>query len=149
MLPQHPTNNRQGTAWARLENFSEDLVEETPGRELYIIAGGFGSLNPELEFNNPLRVAGINVPEETWKVIAILEPGQDLSDINSTQVIAVSIPNSGLVNIPDAPDVNFWPTHITTVREIELNTGLDLLSNLPDEIEEIIETTPYSGRTSI
>jgi endonuclease G len=47
MLPQDPTNNRQGTAWARLENFCEDLVEETPGRELYIIAGGFGSLNPE------------------------------------------------------------------------------------------------------
>ena len=65
------------------------------------------------------------------------------------QVIAVSIPNSGLVNIPDAPDVNFWPTHINTVRDLELNTGLDLLSNLPDEIEEIVETTPYSGRTSI
>jgi len=149
MLPPDPTNNRQGTAWARLENFCEDLVEETPSRELYIIAGGFGSLNPELEFNNPLRLAGINVPEETWKVIAILELGQNLSDITSKQVIAVSIPNSGLVNIPDAPDVNFWPTHITTVREIELNTGLDLLSNLPEEIEEIIETTPYSGRTSI
>ena len=65
------------------------------------------------------------------------------------QVIAGSIPKSGLVNIPDAPDVNFWPTHITTIREIELNTGLDLLSNLADEIEEIVETTPYSGRTSI
>jgi hypothetical protein len=65
------------------------------------------------------------------------------------QVIAVSIPNSGLVNIPDAPDVNFLLTHITALREIEPNTGLDLLSNLPDEMEEIVETTLYSGRSSI
>jgi hypothetical protein len=65
------------------------------------------------------------------------------------QVIAVSIPNSGLVNIPDAPEVNFWLTHITAVRAIELNTGIDFLSNLPDEMEEIVETTLYSGRSSI
>jgi hypothetical protein len=76
-----------------------------------------------------------------------LEPAHSAKKLR--QVIAVRDTNSGLVNIPDAPDVNFWLTHIATVREIELNTGLDLLSNLPDEIEEIVETTLYSGRISI
>jgi endonuclease G len=148
LLPQTEENNRAGYPWRRLEEFSKKLVDKR-NRELYTFAGGAGSANYAFP-SNPLSLRGINIPEETWKVIVILEPGQGLADITAdTPVIAVVTPNDNNPQPPDAPDVTQWPTWIKSVDYIEDLTGLDLLANLPDPIENAIEANPYSGPTRI
>ncbi len=57
------------------------------------------------------------------------------------------MPN-GIANPPDIIPPR-WQDQITTVREVEELTGLDLLSNLPDEIENVIENRIYSGPTNV
>jgi hypothetical protein len=67
-------------------------------------------------------------------------------DIN-TQIIAVNIPNEEPVSIPDDPDTpdpTQWYTWITNIDEIETLTGLDLLSNLSDELENQIPQITYN-----
>ncbi|NES95090.1 MAG: DNA/RNA non-specific endonuclease, partial [Desertifilum sp. SIO1I2] len=119
------------------------------GWELYIIAGGAGSSG---SFDG-IDVDDINVPREVWKVIVVLAPGQTIDDVTvNTPVIAVSIPNEtfrGVPIPPDAPDPTKWSTWITTVDNIENSTGLNLLSNLPDEIEQAIERDTYSGPITV
>ena len=139
IIPQHRSNNIQGSAWLKLEEFGQALARQ--GKELYIIAGGSGGLGSAGE--------GINIPEETWKVIVILEPGQGIQDITvNTPVIAVSTPNFRIDRHPSDPSlpIGEWTSWITTVDEIENETGLDLLSNIPDEIQKILEERPYFGR---
>ena len=129
VLPQHQGNNRQGSAWANLENDMQDLVTEN-NRELYMTAGGFDYSprvpkgHPELrEIHNKIstntegRVVldsngtltpnpkTIRVPNYTWKIVVALEPGQGLSDVTvDTEVIAVITPNRrSLVN----PDLDY------------------------------------------
>lgn len=153
LLPQHPDNNRRGTAWERLEAFSRSLVEDA-NKELYIIAGGADestNYSPgEAYPGNPLNFERINIPESTWKVIVVLEPGQSLADISiATPIIGVVTPNNSNPQVPDAPDVTQWSTWIRSVDYIEEITGLDLLSNLPDEVEQVIEREEYSGSTTV
>jgi endonuclease G len=122
---------------------------------LYNIAGGYGSLNGELPFDHPFNnflnnQKYINVPELMWKVIVPLKPGQGIADVTAnTPVIAVTLPN-----FPPYPGTNtriqwFDMENITTVDRIEELTGLDLLSNLPDEIENILESRSYIGPVTV
>ncbi|MEG5083007.1 DNA/RNA non-specific endonuclease, partial [Microcoleus sp. AT8-B4] len=146
LLPQERSSNRTG-AWRQLERFSRQVAQRR-GWELYNIAGGYDSINDALPPENPLNLENINVPEYTWKVIMFVEPGQGIADITvNTPVIAVTMPN-GIANPPDIIPPR-WQDQITTVREVEELTGLDLLSNLPDEIENVIENRIYSGPTNV
>jgi DNA/RNA endonuclease G (NUC1) len=148
LLPQEPDSNQNG-AWRQLEVFSKGIVDQR-GWELYNIAGGYESYNDELPPDHPLNIQNINVPELMWKVIVPLRPGQGIADVTAnTPVIAVMLPNFA-TNPPDTMRTPWYdPTNITTVDRIEELTGLDILSNLPDEIENILERRFYDGPVTV
>ncbi len=75
-----------------------------------------------------------------WKVAVILPAGSgDLSRVtSSTRVIAVNTPNINSISTD-------WKNYIVTVRDIETATGYNLLSNLPQSVQDAIEVKKDSG----
>lgn len=133
MVPQAPNNNRY--VWANLESYCRSML--SGGYEIYIISGGYGiggdGSNGYAEY---IANGNVEVPSNTWKVIMILPDGTD--DVNrvttSTRVIAVDIPNSQSVT-------SDWTQYRTTVDDIEAMTGYDFFDLVPDNIEDVIEST--------
>lgn len=129
ITPQSSDNN-QGP-WEKLESYSRELAKE--GKDLYIIAGSDGSKG---------RIGdGVNVPETFWKVIVVLpKEGMGVNGVNqNTDVIAVEMPNVNGIRYDD------WRKYLTTVSSIEKNTGYDLLSCLPDDIENAVSQKKYQS----
>lgn len=126
MIPQAPHNN-QGP-WATLEIYCRELVKQ--GKELYIYCGGYGS-------QGFLDSGRVNIPERTWKVILVLDAGEnDLQRVTtSTRTIAVDMPNDN-ASISKKDD---WKTFRTSIDSIELKTKFDFFRDLPDTIEKEIE----------
>lgn len=124
MMPQTPDNNRN--TWGNLEDYSRYLVSQ--GKELYIVAGPFGSQG------EPLK-GKVTVPKSTWKIVVVLDnPGAGLNGITAnTRVIAVNIPNEQEIN-------NDWRAYKVSVDELEKLTGYDFLSNVSPNIQEVIES---------
>jgi endonuclease G, mitochondrial len=127
MIPQLAANN-QGP-WEDLESYSRTLAGQ--GNELYIYSGSYGTIGT-------LAAGNVTIPRFTWKVIVVMPNGEnDLSRVNkSTRVIAIVIPNfvgTGL-NINDV-----WRKYRTSVDAIENTTGLNLLSNVGMNTQNIIE----------
>ncbi|TPE43600.1 DNA/RNA non-specific endonuclease [Pontibacter mangrovi] len=139
MIPQAPNNNRN--TWANLEDYTRDLIDD--GMEAYVIMGsyGIGGVGSNGAVNT-IDNGRVTVPKNIWKVIVVLPEGDN--DINristSTRVIAVNTPN---VNSIDSD----WGTYRTSVDAIEQATGYDLLSALPDEIENSLESKVDTGPT--
>lgn len=145
MVPQSPDNNR--VIWMHFENYERKLVEQ--GNELYIIAGpsGKGGTSGKGTFEEiPITlkngdVLKMQVPAYTWKVlIAIPEGEDDLNRISEdTMVIAINVPNKmGMGKTGD------WEQFITSIDEIENQTGYDFFELIPDTIEDILEKKVYS-----
>ncbi|MBD2256994.1 DNA/RNA non-specific endonuclease [Pseudanabaena sp. FACHB-2040] len=126
IVPQAPEHNRG--IWRALEEYERDLVYQYD-RELYIIAGSYGTKETIGQRQK------ITVPSRLWKVIVVLDrPGSGLAGISeATQIIAVDIPNQ---NISDED----WRRYQTSIDSIELATGLDLLSNVPEAVQAAIES---------
>jgi len=124
MIPQEGDLNRG--PWEKLESYCRDLVRA--GKELYIVAGVTGQKG---------TIAGgrVSVPERNWKVVVILDtPGQGLAGVTaSTRVIAVEMPNQRGIKDTD------WPQYQVTVDQIEQATGYDLLSEVPVNVQKVIE----------
>ena len=153
MIPQAPDCNR--VLWKDLESYERRLAES--GRELYIAAGphgvggqsGTGEWSEiELISKNSKKADGsprkIEVPAYCWKVVLVLDQGSgDLSRVTKdTPVIAVYMPNrQGIAKI-DGKSVG-WDAYLTTVDDIEAKTGYDFFANLPDDIEETIESKKF------
>ena len=158
VLPQHQKLNFP--VWEGLEAFSRDLVEDR-NRELYILAGGYGTKSGKESVKGYNSAEEINVPDNFWKVVTVFdEPGQGIADITEdTKVIAVVSPNdepplTGGTN----PKYKRWyegGMEIISVRELEnrLNADssnqargitYDFLSNVPKEIQDAIETQPFT-----
>lgn len=133
MQPQTPDLNRQ--VWKRLETYSRTLVDQ--GNELYIIAGCYGGTKTIGKANK------VTVPDRCWKVVVVLkrQSGDDLSRVDeNTRVIAVDMPNTkGISHDP-------WQKYIVTVRDVEEKTGYDLLSEVPKQIQDVIEVKRDPGR---
>ncbi|MGV3504079.1 MAG: DNA/RNA non-specific endonuclease [Adhaeribacter sp.] len=131
MIPQAPQNN-QGP-WANLENYARTLL---PAYEIYLIMGSYGSGGTGANggITHTLDNGRVTVPSRIWKVLVILPVGDnDESRINaSTRIIAVDTPNSNAIN----PD---WASYRTSIDAIEAASGLDLLSNLPQEVQAQVE----------
>ena len=125
MIPQTPDLNRG--PWQKLESYSRQLVSE--GKELYIIAGVTGQ-------KGTLAEGKISIPARNWKVVVVLEkPGLGLAGVTAnTRVIAVDMPNEEGIKERD------WTEYRTTVKQIEKATGYNLLSNVPDKVQQIIES---------
>jgi len=137
MVPQAPFNNQR--TWEHLESFCRAQVQS--GNEAYVIMGSYGTGGTGTNgYAATIDQGRINVPAHIWKVVVIIPNGNnDLKRINNqTTVIAVDTPNDNSIN----PD---WQQYICTVRDIEKNTGYNLLSKLPVQVQNLIETTRYSG----
>ena len=146
MFPQAPDNN-QGP-WEKLEDYCRVLVNQ--GNELYVVAGGAGDGGTGSS-GAALTIAGgkIAVPQTTWKVVLVLPNGDnDVTRVgNSTRAFAVIMPNAqGIRNNP-------WEVYAATVDQVEALTGYDFFSNVPPEIQSIIEArlgaAPTAARVSI
>jgi endonuclease G len=129
MIPQAPENNRE--VWRELEEYSRELVNA--GQELYIIAGGVGS-------KGTLK-GKVTVPQQTWKVIAVLErSGKGISGVTTnTRLIAVMMPNSN-----EVANTN-WTDYLVSVDEVEKVTGYDFFSNVSKSIQAAIEKRVDGG----
>ncbi|RFZ92427.1 DNA/RNA non-specific endonuclease [Mucilaginibacter conchicola] len=133
MIPQAPQNNQQ--TWANMENYLRDQVKA--GNEVYVIMGsygmgGTGSKGAVNKINNDK----VTVPSNVWKVAVIIPNGNsDISRVtSSTRVIAVNTPNINTTN-------SDWKQYRVTVRSIEAATGYNLLSALPQSVQDAVETT--------
>lgn len=143
MIPQAPNLNR--ISWLGLEDYGRKLITE--GKEMYIIAGGYGlggvASNTSSLANN-INNGAIDVPSHTWKIIVVLPVGKD--DINritaNTRVIAVAMPNRFDVN-----DLS-WGAYRVSVDELEQKTGFDFLSEVPIGIQAAIESQVDTGPTN-
>lgn len=132
IVPQTPDNNRG--PWQQLESYSRELV--STGKELYVLAGGYGSqrsIGP-----GAIKIA---VPAHTWKVIVVLDqPGQGVAGVTpNTRVIAVDIPNVAGIKETD------WRTFRVSVDQLESKTGYDFLDMVADTVQQVIERRVDQG----
>lgn len=127
MIPQAPDNN-QGV-WAVFETYCRTLASE--GNELLITSGpgGFGG--------SRLPSGAAAIPGYTWKIVVVVPLGAGLAvdriDTN-TRVIAIKIPN--IAGVRSDP----WQNYITTVAQIEADTGFSFFSNLPTALATVLKT---------
>lgn len=138
IIPQAPGHN-QGP-WNQMEQYCRKLVSE--GNELYIIMGNYGQGGTgSAGYKEKLASGKITVPKSIWKVVVVLPKGvDDLQRIQKdTRVIAVDI-----VNRHDVSGLH-WADFRVSVDAIELATGLDLLSALPKNIQDILEAKADKG----
>lgn len=132
ILPQ--THDLNAGPWLSLETFCEVLCKKK-NHELYIIAGGIYDKNPE--YLNGKGKGRVAIPKSTWKIVVVLERGQGLENITKdTRVIAVNMPNAQGKEFKKSG----WRKYLTTVDELERLTGYDFLSNVPPDIQAVIES---------
>jgi endonuclease G, mitochondrial len=126
MMPQAANNN--SGPWEKLEKYCRALVKQ--GKELYIYAGGYGS-------QGTIDHGHVNVPSRTWKVIMVLDEGDnDLKRVTtSTRLIAIDMPN----NNDQISRTDDWQSYRICVDSIEARTGWNFFSNVPDSIQSFIE----------
>jgi len=133
MIPQAPQNNQQ--TWAKMENYLRAIALE--GNEVYVIMGSYGSGGIGSKGAATTIANGkVTVPSNVWKIAVIIPSGDsDISRVTATtRVIAVNTPNVNTTN-------EDWKTYRVSVRDIEKATGYNLLSVLPQNIQDAIETT--------
>lgn len=122
IIPQSPANNRE--VWRELEEYCRDLVKK--GKELYIVAGGEGK-------EKEIGKGKVTVPLYTWKAVLVLD-APNRSPTQTSQTIAVRIPNS------DRVEKTNWQNYRVSIDEIEKNTGYNLFSKIPKNIQDRIES---------
>ncbi|MBO4404714.1 MAG: DNA/RNA non-specific endonuclease, partial [Treponema sp.] len=92
----------------------------------------------------------IRIPDSTWRVEIVFD-STSKNDINriteGTTLVAINVPNTSTC-YSDARSEGYsektsWQHYITTVDEIEELTGLDFFANLPDEVEDVLESRRY------
>lgn len=116
MAPQLAGLNRGG--WKGLED--RVRIWANLSGELDIVAGPiWDNANSEKKIGN-----GVYVPNKFYKVIL---------DAKSQKALAFIFPHEKI-------STSDLATYITTVDEVELQTGLDFFSELPDDIENNVES---------
>ena len=137
IIPQAPNNNQH--TWEHLESYCRDQVKK--GNEVYVIMGNYGTGGTGSRgYAKAIGHGRINVPAHIWKVVVIIQDGNnDLSRINNnTRVIAIDTPNDNSLS----PN---WENYLTTISAIERATGVDLLSALPDNVENALASKRFAG----
>ena len=129
-VPQSQRNNNR--TWNNMEIALRNIV--AGGNELYILSGGSGSIGTIPQTCTPPGRC-INIPAQVWKVVIVLPSGvNDVSRVNaSTRAIAVITPNNQSV-------LDDWTQYRVSVDEVEELTGFDFFSNVPLEIQNVIES---------
>ena len=67
-----------------------------------------------------------------WNIVILDKPNQKITE--NTQIIAVRMLNSNSLT-----KTNNWRDYRVSVDEIEQNTGLDFLTNIPKNIQDKLE----------
>ncbi|HVW97038.1 MAG TPA: DNA/RNA non-specific endonuclease [Mucilaginibacter sp.] len=137
IIPQAPNNNEH--TWEHLESYCRNKVKQ--GNEVYIIMGVYGSGGVGKKgYAKTIDKGRITVPAHIWKVAVIIPDGDDdLARIdNDAQIIAVDTPNDNSIS-------NNWMNYVCRVKDIENATGYDLLSALPQPVQEILEQRKFAG----
>lgn len=140
IVPQAPRHNRE--VWKYLEEYERQLMSS--GNEVYIIAGTSGTGGTgQTGYATSLANGKLTVPATLWKLIIVVPAGaNDTFQITAnTRIIAVNIPNNQ--SAADKP----WPAYLTSVDALEALTGYDFLSNVPVEIQRIIEMRIDGGNS--
>ncbi len=123
MTPQTGDLNRG--PWQKLEGYLRTLV--TRGNDVYIYAGVYGE-------NGKVKNE-ISIPTNSWKIAVVVPGGAPLSSVNeNTRVIAADMPNVKGIKNAD------WQIYRTSVRQIEQKTGYNFLTNLPQNVQDVLET---------
>lgn len=125
--------------WAILEDSLGNLAR-FHDKEVYVIDGVAGSIGT-------VKGEGkITIPASEWKVALVLPRDHGLSDVHSwsdiDDVIAVLMPN-------DPSIASDWKLYKTTVDEIQRASGYDLLSALPDNIEQSVEGSAFAAAKNL
>jgi DNA/RNA endonuclease G (NUC1) len=137
MVPQASGNN-QGP-WASMEGYIRTQLSGSQN-ELYIVSGGtgVGGNSTTGHWDNIIDTAGnsVTVPQFTWKVVMVL-PNADGDDVarvdTSTRTFAVIMPNNDNIRPDD------WKMYLATVDQVEALTGYNFFSNVPENIQNVIE----------
>ncbi len=123
MTPQTLDLNRG--PWQKLEGYLRTLV--TRGSDVYIYSGVYGEKGKIKK--------KVSIPTNSWKIAVAVPAGSPISAINeNTRVIAVDMPNVKGIKNAD------WQIYRTSVRQIEQNTGYNFFSNLPQNLQDALET---------
>jgi endonuclease G len=136
MLPQTQTLN--GGVWESLESYCRTLG--SAGDKLYIYSGPYFEGGTGVNGYMTATPNGkVTVPAKCWKVIMVLPAGSTglVSEVTtSTRCIAV------IMNNDQGPFNSDWKSYRVSVDSIEALTGLDFFSNVPANIQSVIEATP-------
>ena len=143
----------------KINNVPENQIPEDSVTDHVLLAKSLGG-NDSFVRPNP---KGILVPAFTWKIAAILEPGQGISDIDdSTQIHAIITPNRkqpgsiaiNNIRLPASQtypngfpfgqpltlaNYNNWEQWCVSVDYLEELTDNNFFSHLPEAIQNIIE----------
>ena len=128
MVPQAANNNRG--PWEKFETYCRSLASS--GKELFIVSGGV------IAAPSQTIGSGVAVPAETFKVVVVLDaPGDGPADVTkSTRVIGVVMPNDdSQISMSDD-----WKPFRVSVRSIESLTSLNFLSDVPQDVQDVVET---------
>lgn len=136
IVPQAADNN-QGP-WEAFETYCRTLADA--GSELLIIAGP-GGFTP----GNLLPSGKAAIPGFVWKIVVVVPAGND-SALNritsSTRVIALKLPNlNGIRSTP-------WQNYVTTVNQLQVDTGLTFFTALPATIANALRTVTDATSTA-
>jgi DNA/RNA endonuclease G (NUC1) len=140
MVPQAPDNN-QGI-WANFESYCRTLAQA--GNEVLIISG-------PSQFNGSRILSGAAaIPGYTWKIVVVVPPGEGSAVgriTSSTRVIAIRVPNTAGVRTTP------WQNFLTTIAQIEADTGYTFLTDLPPATAALLKTVvdgqPVTGLPAI
>jgi endonuclease G, mitochondrial len=132
MIPQSGTLN--SGQWSSLEGYCRTLSQS--GDKLYIYSGPYGEGGTgDYGYMTSFPNNKVTVPAKVWKVIMVLPAGtDDLSRVTtSTRCIAVIMNN-------DQGPFSSWQSYRVSVDSVEALTGLDFFSNVPVNIQAVIES---------
>jgi len=120
MSPQTPSFNR-GT-WKELETIVRNWAAQY--KKIYVVTGGI--LTKGL---NKIGSNGVSVPNYYYKIIYVP---------STSNMIAFLLPNRKITNN--------LKSYVVTTDHIEAITGIDFFSQLPDRLENILESSSSSSK---
>ena len=121
IIPQRPHLNRE--IWERLEQ--QEIREYAPRyRQIWVIAG------PIFRSHNHLK-GGEDIPDACFKIIVREEDGRPT-------VLAFIMPQT--VSGSESAQ-----QYLTSIDEVERETGLDFFSAMPEDLQHQFETKPATG----
>lgn len=123
IVPQTGAMNQY--PWEKFESFVRNQVYK--GFDAYQIAGVYGEQR--------MIKQKVMAPTNCWKIVAFVRKGTKPETIDArTRIIAIDMPNAkGIEN-------DGWEKYRTTIRDIEQKTGWNFFREVPQAIQDAIET---------